>query len=58
MPSKGKYFINDNEDWMISHSLYEKYQCISQHYPLLLILLFVMGTYCITLIALFFIYNQ
>ncbi|KAM4722007.1 adenylate cyclase type 7 [Rhinophrynus dorsalis] len=54
MPSKGKYLINDNEDWMITHALYEKYQCISQHYPLLLILLFVVGTACVTLIVLFF----
>ncbi|KAM8946749.1 adenylate cyclase type 7 isoform 2-T2 [Pelodytes ibericus] len=58
MPSKGKYFINDNEDWIITHSLYEKYQCISQHYPLLLILLFVIGTACITLITLFFASNE
>ncbi|XP_018421584.1 PREDICTED: adenylate cyclase type 7 [Nanorana parkeri] len=54
MPSKGKYLIKDNEDWIITHSLYEKYQCISQHYPLLLILLFVVGTACVTLVALFF----
>ncbi|KAG8437750.1 hypothetical protein GDO86_008453 [Hymenochirus boettgeri] len=58
MPSKGKYFINDNEDWMITNSLYEKYQCISQHYPLLLILLFVIVTSCVTLIFLFFTSNQ
>ncbi|XP_053305526.1 adenylate cyclase type 7 isoform X2 [Spea bombifrons] len=58
MPSKGKYFINDNEDWIITHSLYEKYQCISQHYPLLLILLFVVVTACVTLIALFFASDQ
>uniref|UniRef100_A0A6I8R5D8 Adenylate cyclase type 7 n=1 Tax=Xenopus tropicalis TaxID=8364 RepID=A0A6I8R5D8_XENTR len=58
MPSKGKYFINDNEDWMISPSLYEKYQCISQHYPLLLILLFVVGASCVTLIVLFFTFSQ
>nr|DBA17045.1 TPA: hypothetical protein GDO54_002560 [Pyxicephalus adspersus] len=54
MPSKGKYLIKDNEDWIITHSLYEKYQCISQHYPLLLILLFVVGSACVTLVALFF----
>ncbi|KAM5138887.1 adenylate cyclase type 7 [Mantella aurantiaca] len=54
MPSKGKYMIKDNEDWIITHSLYEKYQCISQHYPLLLILLFVAGSACVTLIVLFF----
>ncbi|XP_075044953.1 adenylate cyclase type 7 [Mixophyes fleayi] len=58
MPSKGKYLIKDNEDWMITHSLYEKYQCISQHYPLLLILLFVVGTACVTLIVLFFTNNE
>ncbi|CAN2389555.1 Adenylyl- / guanylyl cyclase [Pristimantis euphronides] len=58
MPSKGKYLIKDNEDWMITHSLYEKYQCISQHYPLLLILLFVVGTACVTLIVLFFTANN
>ncbi|XP_068115729.1 adenylate cyclase type 7 [Hyperolius riggenbachi] len=54
MPSKGKYLIKGNDDWMITHSLYEKYQCISQHYPLLLIFLFVVGTACLTLIILFF----
>ncbi|XP_053555532.1 adenylate cyclase type 7 [Bombina bombina] len=54
MPSKGKYFINDLEDWKVTESLYEKYQCISQHYPLMLILLFVTGKACITLIILFF----
>ncbi|XP_071973786.1 adenylate cyclase type 7 [Engystomops pustulosus] len=58
MPSKGKYLIKDNEDWMITHSLYEKYQCISQHYPLLLILLFVVGTACVTLIVIFFTTNH
>ncbi|KAM3920016.1 adenylate cyclase type 7 [Leptodactylus fuscus] len=58
MPSKGKYLIKDNEDWMITHSLYEKYQCISQHYPLLLILLFVVGTACVTLIVVFFTTND
>ncbi|XP_063293341.1 adenylate cyclase type 7 [Pelobates fuscus] len=58
MPSKRKYFINDSEDWVITHSLYEKYQCISQHYPLLLILLFVVGSACVTLIALFFATGQ
>ncbi|XP_077144334.1 adenylate cyclase type 7 [Ranitomeya variabilis] len=58
MPSKGKYLIKDNEDWMIEHSLYEKYQCISQHYPLLLILLFVVVTACVTLIVLFFTTND
>ncbi|KAM4017226.1 adenylate cyclase type 7 [Anomaloglossus baeobatrachus] len=57
MPSKGKYLIKDNEDWMIEHSLYEKYQCISQHYPLLLILLFVVGMACVTLIVIFFTTN-
>ncbi|XP_077314525.1 adenylate cyclase type 7 [Lithobates pipiens] len=54
MPSKGKYLIKDNEDWIITHSLYEKYQCINQHYPLLLILLFVVGAACVTLVVLFF----
>uniref|UniRef100_A0A8C5Q1K3 Adenylate cyclase type 7 n=1 Tax=Leptobrachium leishanense TaxID=445787 RepID=A0A8C5Q1K3_9ANUR len=58
MPSKGKYFIKDSEDWVITHALYEKYQCISQHYPLLLILLFVVATACVTLIALFFASNH
>lgn len=58
MPSKGKYLIKDNEDWMITHSLYEKYQCISQHYPLLLRLLFVVGTACVTLIIIFFTTNN
>ncbi|XP_044125940.1 adenylate cyclase type 7 isoform X1 [Bufo gargarizans] len=58
MPSKGKYLIKDNENWMITHSLYEKYQCISQHYPLLLILLFVVGTACVTLIVIFFTTNK
>ncbi|KAM9302041.1 adenylate cyclase type 7 [Gastrophryne carolinensis] len=54
MPSKGKYLIKDDEDWMITHSLYEKYQCISQHYPRLLLLLFVVSTACVTLVILFF----
>ncbi|XP_073432273.1 adenylate cyclase type 7 isoform X1 [Dendrobates tinctorius] len=58
MPSKGKYLIKDNEDWMIEHSLYEKYQCSSQHYPLLLILLFVVVTACVMLIVLFFTTND
>lgn len=58
MPSKGKYLIKDNEDWMITHSLYEKYQCINQHYRLLLLLLFVVGTACVTLIIIFFTANN
>ncbi|KAM4614475.1 LOW QUALITY PROTEIN: adenylate cyclase type 7 [Discoglossus pictus] len=58
MPSKGKYFINGLKDWKVTEELYEKYQCISQHYPLLLILLFVTGQACVTLLILFFTSNH
>lgn len=54
MPSKGKYFINDNEDLKDSDLLYESYRCASHHYPLLLHLLFISITSCLTLIIFFF----
>ncbi|XP_030060210.1 adenylate cyclase type 7 isoform X1 [Microcaecilia unicolor] len=54
MPAKGKYFINDDEDWEITDSLFETYQRVTQHYPLLLILLSISITSCIALIIVFF----
>ncbi|XP_024064982.1 adenylate cyclase type 7 [Terrapene carolina triunguis] len=54
MPAKGKYFFNENEDCKITDPLYEKYRYTSQQHPLLLLLLFIAITFCITLIILFF----
>ncbi|XP_069460870.1 adenylate cyclase type 7 [Ambystoma mexicanum] len=54
MPSKGKYFINDNDDFSDSDHLYESYRCASHHYPLLLLLLFIAFASCLTLIIYFF----
>ncbi|XP_029464376.1 adenylate cyclase type 7 isoform X3 [Rhinatrema bivittatum] len=58
MPSKGKYFINDEEDWKITDSLYETYRRVTQHYPLLLILLSISIASCITLIIVFFAFQH
>ncbi|XP_065272419.1 adenylate cyclase type 7 [Emys orbicularis] len=55
MPAKGKYFFNENEDCKITDPLYEKYRYTSQQHPLLLLLLFIAITFCITLIILFFV---
>uniref|UniRef100_A0A8C3THV3 adenylate cyclase n=1 Tax=Chelydra serpentina TaxID=8475 RepID=A0A8C3THV3_CHESE len=55
MPAKGKYFFNENEDCKITDPLYEKYRYTSQQHPLLLLLLFIAITFCITLIIIFFV---
>ncbi|KAM9121912.1 adenylate cyclase type 7 isoform 2-T3 [Pangshura tecta] len=57
MPAKGKYFFNENEDCKITDPLYEKYRYTSQQHPLLLLLLFIAITFCITLITIFFVYQ-
>uniref|UniRef100_A0A8C0HIX3 Adenylate cyclase type 7 n=1 Tax=Chelonoidis abingdonii TaxID=106734 RepID=A0A8C0HIX3_CHEAB len=57
MPAKGKYFFNENEDCKITDPLYEKYRYTSQQHPLLLLLLFIAITFCITLIVIFFLYQ-
>uniref|UniRef100_A0A8C4Y6J2 Adenylate cyclase type 7 n=1 Tax=Gopherus evgoodei TaxID=1825980 RepID=A0A8C4Y6J2_9SAUR len=57
MPAKGKYFFNENEDCKITDPLYEKYRYTSQQHPLLLLLLFIAITFCITLIIIFFLYQ-
>uniref|UniRef100_A0A674KI12 adenylate cyclase n=1 Tax=Terrapene triunguis TaxID=2587831 RepID=A0A674KI12_9SAUR len=58
MPAKGKYFFNENEDCKITDPLYEKYRYTSQQHPLLLLLLFIAITFCITLIILFFVISR
>ncbi|TFK09008.1 neuropeptide FF receptor 1-like [Platysternon megacephalum] len=58
MPAKGKYFFNENEDCKITDPLYEKYRYTSQQHPLLLLLLFIAITFCITLIIIFFVMNM
>ncbi|XP_041047108.1 adenylate cyclase type 7 isoform X2 [Carcharodon carcharias] len=54
MPSKGKYFINENEARKTSDSLYETYCCMSQQFPLVLLFLVIITGACVALIALFF----
>ncbi|XP_067854007.1 adenylate cyclase type 7 isoform X2 [Heptranchias perlo] len=54
MPSRGKYFINENEARKNTDSLYETYCCISQQYPLVVLFLLIITGACIALIALFF----
>uniref|UniRef100_A0A8C8SX67 adenylate cyclase n=1 Tax=Pelusios castaneus TaxID=367368 RepID=A0A8C8SX67_9SAUR len=54
MPTKGKYFFNEKEDCKLTDPLYEKYRYTSQQHPLLLLLLFIAITFCITLITIFF----
>ncbi|XP_043350898.1 adenylate cyclase type 7 isoform X1 [Dermochelys coriacea] len=58
MPAKGKYFFNENEDCKITDPLYEKYRYTSQQHPLLLLLLFIAITFCITLIIMIFVLQQ
>ncbi|XP_038224340.1 adenylate cyclase type 7 isoform X3 [Dermochelys coriacea] len=58
MPAKGKYFFNENEDCKITDPLYEKYRYTSQQHPLLLLLLFIAITFCITLIIMIFVLHK
>ncbi|XP_077166224.1 adenylate cyclase type 7 isoform X1 [Paroedura picta] len=51
MPTKGKYFFNENEGCRITDPLYEKYRYSSQQHPLLLFLLGIVFAYCVTLIV-------
>uniref|UniRef100_UPI00398E3B87 adenylate cyclase type 7 isoform X2 n=1 Tax=Pristiophorus japonicus TaxID=55135 RepID=UPI00398E3B87 len=54
MPSRGKYFINENEARKSTDSLYETYCCISQQFPLAVLFLLIITGACIALIALLF----
>ncbi|XP_038662618.1 adenylate cyclase type 7 isoform X2 [Scyliorhinus canicula] len=54
MPSRGKYFINENEARKSTDSLYETYCCMSQQFPLVLLFLMIITGACIALIVLFF----
>ncbi|XP_006154858.1 adenylate cyclase type 7 [Tupaia chinensis] len=54
MPAKGRYFLNEGEEGPDQDALYEKYRLTSQHGPLLLTLLLVAITACVTLIAIAF----
>ncbi|XP_060694101.1 adenylate cyclase type 7 isoform X1 [Hemiscyllium ocellatum] len=54
MPSRGKYFISENEARKSTDSLYETYCCMSQQLPLVVLFLVIIIGACIALIALFF----
>ncbi|XP_067905515.1 adenylate cyclase type 7 [Heterodontus francisci] len=54
MPSRGKYFISENEARKSTDSLYETYCCMSQQFPLVVLFLVIITGACIALIALSF----
>ncbi|XP_048461979.1 adenylate cyclase type 7 isoform X1 [Rhincodon typus] len=54
MPSRGKYFISENEARRSTDSLYETYCCMSQQFPLVVLFLVIIIGACIALIALLF----
>lgn len=55
MPAKGRYFLNEGTEGPDQTALYEKYRLTSQHGPLLLTLLLVAITACVTLIVITFV---
>ncbi|XP_074067467.1 adenylate cyclase type 7 isoform X2 [Macrotis lagotis] len=54
MPTKGKYFLNDDEEWKSKDSRYEQFHHMSQHYSLLLIFLSIAIIFSLILIILAF----
>ncbi|XP_036608489.1 adenylate cyclase type 7 [Trichosurus vulpecula] len=58
MPTKGKYFLNEDEEWKSKGSRYEQFHRMSQHYPLLLIFLSVAIIFSVILIILAFIHEN
>ncbi|XP_032892249.1 adenylate cyclase type 7 isoform X2 [Amblyraja radiata] len=54
MPSRGKYFINENETRRRADSLFETYFCITQQFPLVFLFLLIIAVACISLIIVFF----
>ncbi|KAM9065536.1 adenylate cyclase type 7 isoform 3-T3 [Sarcophilus harrisii] len=54
MPTKGKYFLNEDEEWKSKDSRYEQFHHMSQHYPLLLIFLSIAIIFSVILIVLAF----
>ncbi|XP_072488276.1 adenylate cyclase type 7 [Notamacropus eugenii] len=55
MPTKGKYFLNEDEEWKSTDSRYEQFHRMSQYYPLLLIFLSIAIILSVILIILAFI---
>ncbi|XP_072135700.1 adenylate cyclase type 7 isoform X2 [Mobula birostris] len=55
MPSRGKYFINENEARRRTDSLFETYFCITQQFPLVFLFLLIITVACIALIVIFFV---
>ncbi|XP_059848869.1 adenylate cyclase type 7 isoform X3 [Hypanus sabinus] len=54
MPSRGKYFINENETRRRTDSLFETYFYITQQFPLVFHFLLIITVACIALIITFF----
>uniref|UniRef100_A0A5F8GCV8 adenylate cyclase n=1 Tax=Monodelphis domestica TaxID=13616 RepID=A0A5F8GCV8_MONDO len=57
MPTKGKYFLNDDEEWKSKDSRYEQFHHMSQHYPFLLIFLSIAIISSLILIVLSFFHS-
>ncbi|XP_044515660.1 adenylate cyclase type 7 [Gracilinanus agilis] len=58
MPTKGKYFLNDDEEWKSKDSRYEQFHHMSQHYPFLLIFLSIAIISSLILIVLSFFHSN
>ncbi|XP_043846303.1 adenylate cyclase type 7 [Dromiciops gliroides] len=58
MPTKGKYFLNEDEEWKSKDSRYEQFHRMSQHYPLLIIFLSISIIFSVILLVLAFIHGN